>query len=385
MGEPRRYNILGTLGKGGFGTVYKAQLQGSAGFTKIVALKVLNAEVAGKEEFARRARDEARVLGLVRHRAIVQVDGLVVLQGHWVVVMEYVSGVDLKRLMQAGPVPPGVALEIIEEVAQALDAAYRQPGPEGKPLGLLHRDIKPSNLRITERGEVKVLDFGTARANFQSREAQTQALTFGTVGYMAPERMDFEDLPAGDVYALGVVLYELLIGEELGRTSPRADRHAALLTKATAKMREKAVAEPLITFVLHLLAYEPTDRPPIADVDNVCRALRGPLGAPYLADWAEALIPRLMLTDQKTKLDGMTGVSLTEQSGYTSVVIDPESALAKAPPIPEAPGKITVAFGRPRSVVLPLLVAFIAVGAFCGMGSVLAWLLLDPMSPLNRR
>ena len=222
MGEPRRYNILGTLGKGGFGTVYKAQLHGSAGFTKIVALKVLNAEVAGKEEFARRARDEARVLGLVRHRAIVQVDGLVVLQGHWVVVMEYVSGVDLKRLMQAGSVPPGVALEIIEEVAQALDAAYRQPGPEGKPLGLLHRDIKPSNLRITERGEVKVLDFGTARANFQSREAQTQALTFGTVGYMAPERMDFEDLPAGDVYALGVVLYELLIGEDAGEGRRRA-------------------------------------------------------------------------------------------------------------------------------------------------------------------
>ncbi|MBK9649375.1 MAG: protein kinase [Deltaproteobacteria bacterium] len=131
MGEPRRYNILGTLGKGGFGTVYKAQLHGSAGFTKIVALKVLNAEVAGKEEFARRARDEARVLGLVRHRAIVQVDGLVVLQGHWVVVMEYVSGVDLKRLMQAGPVPPGVAAGS-SEVAQALDAAYREPGARGQ-------------------------------------------------------------------------------------------------------------------------------------------------------------------------------------------------------------------------------------------------------------
>ncbi|MBK9649370.1 MAG: serine/threonine protein kinase [Deltaproteobacteria bacterium] len=199
MGEPRRYNILGTLGKGGFGTVYKAQLKAAPG-SRIVALRCSTPRSPGKR-FARRARRRARVLGLVRHRAIVQVDGLVVLQGHWVVVMEYVSGVDLKRLMQAGPVPPGVALEIIEEVAQALDAAYRQPGPEGKPLGLLHRDIKPSNLRITERGEVKVLDFGTARANFQSREAQTQALTFGTVGYMAPERMDFEDLPAGDVPA----------------------------------------------------------------------------------------------------------------------------------------------------------------------------------------
>ena len=156
MNENRRYEVLGVLGRGGFGTVYRAQLLGQGGFRKAVALKVLNPDMTGVAEVASRLRDEARILGLVRHRALVQVDGLVQLDGRWAVVMEYVPGVDLRVLLRGGPVPVGPALEVAGEVAGALNAAYSAKGPDGSPLRLLHRDIKPGNVLVTAMGEVKV-------------------------------------------------------------------------------------------------------------------------------------------------------------------------------------------------------------------------------------
>src|SRR5262245_35712256 len=104
--DKRRYRVIRTVGKGGFGTVYRAELLGASGFQKQVALKVLNPDVEGSERVARRFRDEARVLGLIHHRAIVQVDGLVRLDGRWTVVMEYVEGIDLRKVIKAtGAVP----------------------------------------------------------------------------------------------------------------------------------------------------------------------------------------------------------------------------------------------------------------------------------------
>ena len=128
------------LGRGGFGTVYKAEFVGDGGFTKKVALKVLNPDLENVEEVARRFRDEARMLGLIRHRAIVQVDGLVRLSGRWAVIMEYVEGVSLKPIITADRVPPSAALQIAGELAGALDVAYNAPGPEGGPHLLVSRD-----------------------------------------------------------------------------------------------------------------------------------------------------------------------------------------------------------------------------------------------------
>lgn len=120
--------------------------------------------------------------------------------------------------------PPVAALAIVEEVASALHAAWHQDGPDGAPLRLIHRDIKPSNLRITAHGEVKMLDFGVARAELSSREEHTQEAAFGTVPYMAPERFYGEDTVAGDVYALGVTLFEMLTGVKPGKSAMDADR-----------------------------------------------------------------------------------------------------------------------------------------------------------------
>lgn len=308
----RRYRILGTIGKGGFGTVFKAELMGESGFSKVVALKVLNPDVSEVKEIAERMRDEARVLGLVHHRSIVQVDALLQLEGRWTIVMEYVNGVDLKHLIREGPVPAGPALEIATEVASALRAAKEQPGPDGKPLCLLHRDIKPPNIQLTSAGEVKVLDFGTARANFASREAKTQEMAFGTLDYMAPERLEFVDVPAGDVYALGIVLFEMLTGTSLGHTSPRPTWHQQLRQEAVTRLHDAGVHEGVIALIKDMLAFEADDRPDLRTVEQRGRDLRVACGGPWLSDWAADIVPRILSARTTTDADETTGTILEE-------------------------------------------------------------------------
>ena len=244
MSDGRCYQILGVLGKGGFGTVYKAELLGEGGFKRTVALKVLNADMEGMEDVARRLRDEARLLGLLRHRAILGVDGLVRLNGRWTVVMEFINGADLARVSAYAKIPLGPSLELIGEVASALHVAYTTPNADGVPMGLLHRDIKPQNVLLTAAGEIKVLDFGIARAEFSNREAKTQSVLYGSVAYMAPERLDFEELHEGDVYALGVVFYVILTGQAFGKASIRGERHAKHVEDALRRVRSSIGPAP---------------------------------------------------------------------------------------------------------------------------------------------
>lgn len=292
--EARRYEVLAILGAGGFGTVYRARFVGEGGFCKEVALKVLNPNMEGVEEVASRLRDEARVLGLLRHRSIVQVDRLARLDGRWTVVMEYVEGQDLSRLLRAGPLPVGVALEITAEVAGALQAAYTRAGPNGQPLRLLHRDLKPSNVRITPFGDVKVLDFGVARAEFVEREARTRSLTFGTPEYMAPERLDLSgDSAAGDMYALGVILYEMLVGRHLGRTSANPTKHNQKMELVAETLGQVEIPERVIQLVCSMLAFDEATRPGAGSVEHEARALVRLLGDASLRSWADWAVSTL--------------------------------------------------------------------------------------------
>ena len=170
MSERRRFQIKETLGRGGFGTVYRAEMSDAGGFNKEVALKVMHYEGEAADDIARRLRDEARVLGLIQHRAVVGVNSLVPLKNGWGVVMEYIDGADLSRVLKSHSIPIAAAVQVVEEVAAALDAAFNTINHiTNEPLRLIHRDIKPSNIRITRRGDVKLLDFGVARADFLSK------------------------------------------------------------------------------------------------------------------------------------------------------------------------------------------------------------------------
>lgn len=316
----RRFQVLEALGQGAFGTVYRARMLGEGAFVKEVALKLLRTDLEGEkaDHMARRNRDEARLLGLVRHRAVLHVDGLVRLDGRWAVVMELVDGCNLKDLIRHGTVPPAVAIAIVGEVAGGLAAAYDATAPDGAPLRLVHRDVKPANLQLSRTGDVKLLDFGVARAQFDGREAETQGMMLGTLRYMSPERFDGVDGPEGDVYALGVVLAELLTREPVAKTSGNRERHEATVSEALARVRQAMPdapdPDPLVALLARMLSYDPAARPAARGVEQVTWDLRRTWAEPRLPDFAREQIPRVQARVRPTDTDPLIGGVLSESS-----------------------------------------------------------------------
>ena len=381
MQASRRYHIHEAIGRGAFGTVYRATLTGDGGFKKKVAVKMLNDNVDGWDEVARRLRDEARVLGLLRHRVILQVDGLVQLDGRWAVVMEYVRGVSLLALIREGRLPLGPSLEVIGDVAGALHIAYSGEGPDGDPLRLIHRDIKPSNIQISTNGEVKLLDFGIARADFDARESETTELVLGTPGYMGPERFDMVDGPESDIYALGVVLCEAATGRKFGKTSANREKHNAHVGKRLGTVRKKlggdfGIVEQLLR---DMLQYDHAKRPTGREVERRVRDLRTECGGLWLAEWAEGHVGELLDKQGPVEGDTLAGATLIEGSAgdaFTDEVnampVEAEDVAVVDEPTSAAPNRA-------------VLIGVAAVGAFAlvvGAGGIAVGLqLLNQESP----
>jgi len=283
--EARRYRITGVLGKGGFGTVYRATMEGAGGFHKNVAIKLLRDEDV-PDLTLQRFRDEARILGLVRDRAIVNVDPPTRLAGRWAVVMEYVDGASLQRLLQLGRFPASVTAEIVQEVARVLDKVYRTPGPDSaEPLRLLHRDIKPANIQVTPDGEVKVLDFGIAKAEFAAREAHTQAYVGGTKGFIAPERLEGQDGPEGDVFSLGVTAHVMLTGQ-------RPTRRQMMGLEETTVESDDPDMQAVLELTTRMRAIDPGQRPSAREVEEACAHIRRSSQGPSLRRWAEEMVAK---------------------------------------------------------------------------------------------
>lgn len=219
MSRTSSYRLISCLGRGGFGEVYLAVVQRDGGLERRRALKLLRADLDRQEEAVARLRDEGRLLALLEHPAIVQVEDIVRIQGRVGLLMEHVDGVDLRWLHKQGlRMPSTVALEVLATVADALTTAVERPSPTtGRPLRLVHRDIKPGNVMLTTYGRVKLLDFGVARTREVERDTHTKAGEVPmTPGYVAPEVILHQvQEPPGDVYALGVVFFLCLTGERV--------------------------------------------------------------------------------------------------------------------------------------------------------------------------
>jgi serine/threonine protein kinase len=228
--QPLAYRLVEISAAGTFGTVCVAQDLAKG---KLVALKVLKAAHLHRPRVLARTRDEAALLTKLDHPNIVQIEGMVTLEDRPVMVLEWVRGLSMEQVVRANPegMPTAEAIEIIRLAASALGAAYSTLDASGNPMHVIHRDIKPSNMLLSVDGEVKLVDFGIARGEFEGKEAQTLSMVLGARGYLAPERLDGDDdKPSCDVYSLGICLYEFLAGRHIV-LSVHKDFHAEALQK----------------------------------------------------------------------------------------------------------------------------------------------------------
>lgn len=215
-----RYTLFEEIGKGGMAQIYLARAQTELGATRLAVVKEILPAFADDPRFASMLSHEAKLAARLSHSRIVQVFDLGRQNERLYIAMEYVEGFDLNSLLHKCAdtkvgLPARHALGIVADVLEGLDYAHRRVDDAGRPLGIVHRDVSPSNILISYEGEVKLCDFGIAHANDLVKDGETEALK-GKAGYMSPEHARGESLDArADVFATGIILWELLAGRRL--------------------------------------------------------------------------------------------------------------------------------------------------------------------------
>lgn len=274
------YEILGLLGAGGMGQVFRARdLQ----LGREVAIKILAEEATKDEERLRRFSAEARAASALNHPNILTVYGIGEEQNHPYLVTELVDGTTLRTKLRNGPFAPETAIDIVLQVLAGLSKAHS--------AGIVHRDLKPENLMITGDGLVKILDFGLVKllkdpsADLSGKQLQTLGLTdtgtgfiAGTAAYMSPEqargqRVDFRS----DLFSLGVILYEMLTGKNPFQRSTAMDTISAILRDQPEPLSERVVFTPTeLSFILDkVLKKNPDERYSSAkEVETALRNIR---------------------------------------------------------------------------------------------------------------
>ena len=303
------YILLDRIATGGMGEIYLATLQREAGFEKRLAVKRILPHLASEEAFVRMFEAEARLCARLNHRNIVHVYDFGRDGGEAYLAMELVDGLDLRSLLDRGlavgrPLPPGLALRIAGDCARALDYAFRRTGPDGAPLGIIHRDVSPQNVLISREGEVKLTDFGLAKA-LHLDPGSLSGMLKGKLCYMSPEQVRADPMDGrADVFSLGAVLYEMLAGERV--YPPDLPLPQLLLRVSEARFTPLADAAPELPATLHALvarclASAPEDRwPTAADLERALRDTAAELGLTEptyrLAEHVRAVAPRRRFT-----------------------------------------------------------------------------------------
>src|SRR5579862_9051520 len=230
-----KYEILALLALGGTAEIYLARIDGTAGFEKYVVVKGLHEHLADDPDFVKMFLDEARLAAVLDHSNIVQTFELGEHEGRYYMVMEFLAGLSLAMIVRRvadrvpdGKIPVPLILNIAAQAAAGLHYAHERSSG-GKPLNMVHRDISPQNLVVSFEGVVKVVDFGIARA--EMRETKTKAGTIkGKFAYMSPEQCIAANVDRRtDVFALGVIIWELLTGRRLFKRNSPYETYQAVI------------------------------------------------------------------------------------------------------------------------------------------------------------
>ena len=263
-----RYVLHGEIAAGGMASVHLGRLLGPVGFSRTVAIKRLHPQFAKDPEFVAMFLDEARIAARIRHPNVVPTLDVVASDGELFLVMDYVEGESLARLVRAsrkrgGPPSPRLVVAVIVATLQGLHAAHEAKGELGQPLGIVHRDVSPQNVLVGTDGVARVLDFGVAKALGRSQVTREGQLK-GKLPYMAPEQIRRRGVVSRqtDVYAASVVLWEALTARRLFEGEDEAQVLAAVLDGHVDPPSHHAPTVPaaLDALVLRGLEHDPAKR-----------------------------------------------------------------------------------------------------------------------------
>jgi TonB family protein len=263
-----QYELLERIASGGMAELFRARRSGVEGFQKIVAIKKILPHIANNDEFITMFADEAKVAAQLNHPNIVHIYDLGKIEsGGYFIAMEYVEGTDLRTVLKSGresgrPMPIPLAVYVASKVASALDYAHRRRDARGEELRIVHRDVSPQNILISHEGEIKLCDFGIAKADRKVSRTESGSLK-GKLQYMSPEQAWGKTIDhRSDLFSLGCVLHEMLTGERLFRGD--SDMTVLeLVRKADVPPPSRVNAEvpaALDAIVMKSLAKEPEDR-----------------------------------------------------------------------------------------------------------------------------
>jgi serine/threonine protein kinase len=304
------YTLIERIGVGGMGEVHRAVKRGPDGFEVEVALKLILPHLARDDAFQKRFSREAKLAARLTHPNIVRVHGFDIQDGSPFIEMEYVAGADLAALIRSlstEKLPLPEAVQIIHGVARGLTYAHSRPANEGETgpvVGpIVHRDLNPHNILLSTEGEVKIADFGIARASLA--DATVSATLMGKLSYMAPEQVDGKPLDHRcDLFSLGITAYQILTGVHPFK---RASEAATLIAVQKASFRPLIevvpdLPEDIRAVVGSLLAADPTDRP--TDAGEVVLILE-----PHLQPGASAALAQRVKSISRYGQDSTTAAA----------------------------------------------------------------------------
>ena len=287
------YRVFEQLGTGGMATVHRAEVDTPDG-VKQVALKRLTPTIDKKP--LNLFQDEARLLGYLHHPNIPEMYDTGRVFGTYFIAMEYIQGPTLKQLIEhcavsVGPVPQGIALNLIGQLCDALDYAHKRRDEKGRPLGIIHRDVTPANLILNHDGVLKLVDFGLAKASV-AMEPSTAGVIKGKLGYVAPEYTRGQIDHRADLWAVGIILYELLTGRRLFDGAEAVDTLSRVRQLPIPKpsRANPHVATEIDDLVMTALERDPHHRWPSASsmrqrIDTLCARLGEQVDHQRVMEW----------------------------------------------------------------------------------------------------
>jgi eukaryotic-like serine/threonine-protein kinase len=369
-----RYALCGEIASGGMATVYFGRLLGASGFTRTVAIKRLHPQYAKDPDFASMFLDEARMAARIRHPNVVQTLDVVQLEGELFLVMDYVPGESLSRLFrqlrtQGRLVPRRVGASIVSGALLGLHAAHEARNEQGQPLGLVHRDVSPQNILVGTDGVPRILDFGVAKAAGRAHTTRDGSMK-GKCAYMAPEQVT--GLPvsrATDIFAAGVLLWELLTGKRLFQAETDA---ATLMKVMQAAIPPPSSLVPSLPRAWDAVVARATERSPehrfatARDMAIAVEGCEGVASTTQVGEWVETLAAgtlgsraQMLARIETTPLDpaalaaqgslGVEGAPIATTGEHTRVAATVSAAL------PPPPGSHKARFGIFAAVAAALV------------------------------